>query len=173
MSVEFKAIQDFDSNKMRQYLNGEVTVMHCHHYSALFSQLADDAEMFNGAKLLAEAAEESMNPVLIKYYADNGIESEEDKVQIAEQYFAFIGLGKVKINVSGDGGSAEMDHSHVDEGWVKKWKKRDKPVNYIGQGYLAAAFSAITGNACGTFQVEETQSIVAGAESSKFTISKK
>ena len=29
----------------------------------------------------------------------------------------------------------------VDQGWIKKWGQRDKPVNYIGQGFIAAALN--------------------------------
>lgn len=173
MSVEFKANQVFDGEKMRHYLNDELSVMHCHHYSTLFSQLADDAEMFNGPTLLAEAAEESMYPVLVKYFNENNIDSIEDRARIAEQYYAFVGLGQIKITPREQGGSARMQHSHVDEGWIKKWGNRNEAVNFMGQGYLAAAFSAINGDDKGTYQVQETQSIVSGANTSEFTITKK
>ncbi len=173
MAIEFKVKQEFDPERMRHYINGELSVMHCHHYATLFSQLADDAKLLKGAKLLADSVEESTLPVLEKYYKENNITSLEDKASIAEQYFGFIGLGKVEIKADDDGGTAEMNHAHVDEGWVKKWGKRDAPVNFIGQGFLAGAFSAITGNKAGDFKVEETQSIVSGASSSKFNITKK
>lgn len=173
MSLEFKADQKFDPDKARQIINGEVSVYHCHHYSTLFSQLADDAKLLQGPKLLAEAAEESMYPVLVKYFADNGIKTQEDKKAIAEDYYAFLGMGKVAITeISDNGGKAVMEHSHVDEGWLKKWDKRDKPVNFIGQGFLAAAFAAITDSKTGTFKVTETESIVCGSSNSKFEIRK-
>jgi len=173
MSVEFKATQIFDDERMRHYLNGELSVMHCHHYSTLFSQLADDAEMFNGPTLLAEAAEESFYPILNKYFEENDIDSLEDRTSIAEQYYGFVGLGQVKITPRDQGGSAQMQHSHVDEGWKKKWGTRNDAVNFIGQGYLAAALSAINSDGCGTYKVQETQSIVSGADTSEFTITRK
>jgi hypothetical protein len=173
MGKEFTVKQEFDSNKMRHYLNGELTVMHCHHYATLFTQLADDAKLLKGPALLAEAAEESMHPVLVKYFKDNNIDSVYDRAGICEQYYCFIGLGEVKLDITGDTGSAEMAHSHVDEGWLKKWDKRKDPINFMGKGFLAAAFSAINNAPTGTYTVEETQSIVCGADSSKFTIKKK
>ncbi len=173
MSVEFKAVNKFDSEKNRQYINDELIVFHCHHYSTLFCQLADDAKLLNGPTLLSEAAEESMFPALKKYYAINEIESVEDRARIAEEYFAYIGMGQLNISYSENSGTAEMLHSHVDEGWIKKWSNRETPVNFIGQGFLAAAFSAISGNETGTFKVNETQSIVSGASTSKFSISRK
>jgi predicted hydrocarbon binding protein len=147
--------------------------MHCHHYSTLFSQLADDAQMFQGPKLLSDASEESFYPVLVKYFQENNVSSIEERAAIAEQYFSFIGLGQIQINVTDQDCSAQMKHSHVDEGWIKKWGKRDEPVNFIGQGYLAAAFSAINGQECGSYKVQETQSIVSGQTTSQFTITRK
>lgn len=51
--------------------------------------------------------------------------------------------------------------------------KRDQPVNFVGQGFLNAAASAITGKPAGSFETTETASIVAGAPSSQFTIAEK
>lgn len=173
MSTQFKATQRFDSEKARQYVNGEVTVFHCHHYATLFSQLADDAKLLKGSTLLVEAAEESFYPVLAGYFKEHGVDTTEDRISITEQYFGFVGLGKVKISMENGKGSAEMPYAHVDEGWIKKWSKRDKPVNFIGQGFLAAAFSAITGSQQGVFSVTETQSKVSGAPASLFEIVKR
>jgi hypothetical protein len=168
---EIKIKAKFDPEKCRQYLNDELTVFHCHHYSALFTQLADDAEIFKGAKLLRDAASESMLPVLTSYCANNNINSVEDKIDVAQQYYAYVGLGSVSINVAAK--TAEMKHSHVDQGWIKKWGKRDKPVNFIGQGFLAAAFALAEGGDPSAYDVQETQSIVSGANTSRFIIVKK
>lgn len=161
----------YDDKRSRQYVNGEVTVFHCHHYAALFTQLADDAGMFDGARHLRDAAAESMLPVLKKQCEIDGATSAEDKTAVAEQYFSYIGLGKLSINIPD--AKAEMAFSHVDDGWIRKWGNRDKPVNFIGQGYIAAAFALVNGDDPSTYVVEETQSIVSGATSSKFTVSKK
>lgn len=173
MTAALNIQHHFDAERNRQYLNGELTVFHCHHYASLFSQLADDAKMFEGARLLSEAAEEAFLPVLSKYFNEQDLMNKVDRTRAAEQYFAYVGLGQLSLNVDEQGGTAEMPYSHVDEGWLKKWESRPEPVNFIGQGYVAAALSAITGNPAGSFVVEETQSIVAGADSSKFKISKK
>ena len=173
MAVEFKLVQEFDPQKKRHYLNGELSVFHCHHYATLFTQLADDAEDLDGSRLLREAFEESTYPVLIKYYKENGITDTEEKKAVAEEYFKVIGFGDIKFTFEGDGGNVEMVHSHVDEGWIKKFGKRETPVNFMGQGFINAVFSAVTGNPPGSFATEETQSIVCGTGTSKFTVTKK
>lgn len=168
---ELKMQAKFDPDKCRQYLNNELTVFHCHHYTALFSQLADDAALLKGAKLLAEAAAESMLVPLKKYCNENGLTTSADKTAIAEQYFAYVGLGCIKIDVAAN--TAIMTSAHVDDGWIKKWGKRAKPVNFIGQGFVAAAFALANDDAPDAYQVDEIESIVSGADASKFTITKK
>ena len=173
MQQEFSAQQTFDAEKARQLINGTGTVFHCHHYSTLFTQLADDAKEFKGAQLLAEAAEDFAYRELTAYFEAKNVKGDAERVATAESYFGFIGLGVVKVSFDGKGGSAEMKHSHVDEGWIKKWGKRDRSVNFIGRGFLAGACAAVSNSKPGSFSVEETQSIVSGSPSSKFVISAK
>jgi len=169
-TVTFKAEQSFDSNRMRHYLNGQVTVMHCHHYATLFSQLALDAAHFGGTDLLTEASAETFWGTLRDYYKKNRVEDITDRIAIAEQYCSFVGLGDIKFEFSNNSGQAIMTHSHVDEGWLKKWGKHDKPVNYMGKGYIQAAWAAIYGQDPVKVKVEEVQSLVCGDSQSKFAI---
>ena len=169
--IDFKVESRFDPVSCRQYLNDELTVFHCHHYTTLFSQLADDADLIKGAKHLKDAAAEAMLSPMKKYCDENNITSIEDKASIAEQYFSYVGLGKISINVEAN--SATMTNSHVDEGWVKKMGKGDKPVNFIGQGFIEAAFALVNGDTPDAYEVAETQSIVSGADTSEFGITKK
>lgn len=158
----------FDAQRCRRYLNEELTVFHCHHYTTLFTQLADDAEQFHGPKHLRDAAADSVLGVLRRYCAKNGVTSKADKVDIAQQYFSVMGLGKLTIDIAAQ--TAEMAFSHVDSGWLKKWGTRDKPVNYIGQGYIAAVFALVHDDEPGHYEVLETRSIVSGAKTSQFTV---
>lgn len=172
-TIEYKAEERFDSVRLRHYLNDEYTVFHCHHYLDLFLQLADDAALFNGDKIMANVAEETFYDIFQNYFSKHNVISKYDKTVLVEQYFAFIGLGTLKINLNEDGnGEAEMMHSHVDEGWVKKWTTKETPINFLGWGFLAAAFSVINDVAIFSYKVSETQSIVCGSDSSKFTIEK-
>jgi hypothetical protein len=152
-------------------MNGQVSVLHCHHYATLYSQLADDCGMLDGKKLLAECTEDTFYHTLTSYYAEHGIGNIEDRIAIAEQYYAASGLGKMKVVCAGpESGVVELAHSHIDEGWIKKWGKRDKPVNFITCGYIAAVFSAVFGQEKRSFAVTETASIITGAERSQFNV---
>lgn len=171
MSIECQFIQEFDDRKMLQYVNKETSVMHCHHYATLFTKLAFDLEKIGGPRLLREAAEESMYVVLQKYYVSNDITDRADKIMVAEQLCGLSGLGRLELSVYGhDGGTAKMTHSHVDEGWIKKWQPHNKPVNFIGQGYIIAAFAIINDEPIGTYDISETRSIVKGDPYSEFQI---
>ncbi|MCB9654813.1 MAG: hypothetical protein H6729_11855 [Deltaproteobacteria bacterium] len=171
MTLEFKATQRFEPGSARQYINDSSSVFHCHHYATLMTQLADDASSFRGPELLTQAAEEFAFRELSNYFAKNQINEARDRIAVAESYCGFVGLGSLRLELHGAGGAAEMAHSHVDEGWIKKWGKRDKPVNFIGQGFIAGACEAITNAKLGSFDVQEDRSIVSGQPSSKFTIS--
>jgi hypothetical protein len=168
--VSFAADQQFDQKRMRHYLNGKVSVMHCHHYATLFTQLALDADDFGGTDIMVEASCESFWPVLRDYYKKNKIEEVSDRIAIAEQYCSFVGLGQVSFEFSDGSGTATMKHSHVEEGWLKKWGQRNEPVNFMGIGYVKAAWAAIFGKDPSSVSVEETQSIVCGASATRFNI---
>ena len=161
----------FDSKACRHYLNGKLNVLHCHHYATLYTQLADDCTMLDAKKLLAECAEDAFYAALSSYYDTHGLTSIEDRVAIAEEYYAVTGLGKMGVKFLGvEGGAVELVHSHVDEGWIKKWGERAEPVNFITNGYIAALFAAVLDKQPRSFDVKETGSIVSGADKSEFVV---
>lgn len=163
--------QKFNTQSCRHSMNGFDFVLHCHHFTTLYSRLADDCGMLDGKTLLAEVAEDVFGDVLSSYFRDNQIQSVEDRIAIAEQYYAVTGMGLMKVLCAGtESGEVELKFSHVDSGWIKKWGKRDVPVNFITCGYIAGMFSAVYGKPSRSFSVLETQCIVSGADSSKFEI---
>jgi hypothetical protein len=168
--MEFEVHQEFDAKTKRQVINGSPAVYHCHHYSTLFTQLALDAKALGGEKLLADAAAEFAFAELTAYFGDQGITSTADRVSAVEAHFGFVGLGALRLKFDGTSGTAEMPHSHIDEGWLKKWRKHDRPVNLIGQGYLRGACAAVSDKHIEAFEVKETQSIVMGEALSAFSI---
>jgi hypothetical protein len=161
----------FDKKTKRHYLNGHLSVFHCHHYSSLYSQLALDAQE---TELLAESSEEAFYEILAGYFDKHNLTSIEERIDIAYQYYAAVGLGKMQVKYLGENsGEVELLASHVDSGWIKKWGEYDKPVNYIGAGYITAMFSAVLGEPKNTFKANEVQSIVMGAETSLFNVTRR
>jgi hypothetical protein len=128
--------------------------------------LAIDAEE---TELLTNVAEESFYKLIFDCLKLNNIETMNDKAELALELFSELGLGQIEMEYMGkDSGEFLMPYSHVDSGWLKKWGKYDRPVNYIGAGYISAMFSAVRGEKSGTFKTMEFESIAMGAKRSLF-----
>ena len=56
----------------------------------------------------------------------------------------------------------------VDEGWLKKWGSRDRPVNFITAGFVAAVSALVNKKPARSFSVKETAGLVCGDEVSAF-----
>ena len=91
----------FDPIRCQHTVNGHVHVLHCHHYLSLYSQLAEDCGMLDARKLLTEVAEDTFYGVLAGYYREHNLEGVADRIAIAEQYYAFTGLGQMKVLAAG------------------------------------------------------------------------
>jgi hypothetical protein len=163
----------FDPGSCRHYIGDLVSVLHCHHYATLFTQLAIDAkDLVDGTKILREVTEDVVHGVLTKYYAQSSINDSQERLDIGRQLYAFYGLGKMAfVAPAASGGTVEMSTTHVDEGWIKKWGKAKMPVNYIGTGFIAGLFAAAFDKPVRTYKVVEKQSRVMGADKSVFAIS--
>lgn len=161
----------FDTKSCRQLISGNTVVLHCHHYAALYTQLAMDCGMLDAKTLLAECSEDAWWEFLGGYYRTEGIAGIAARITIAEQTYAAVGLGKLRVTCAGpESGEVVLDHSHVDQGWIKKWGKHDQPVNFIGAGFVAALFAAVFDRPVRTFKATEIQCIVSGAPCSRFNV---
>ena len=169
--TELEFEHSFDPMRKRHFINGVCVVLHCHHYATLYTQLADDAKDFEGERLLRETAEDTFYAILRDYFKNKNINSVKDRISLAEEYYSAVGLGKLIVEGLGEfAGSVKLRHSHVDEGWIKKWGKHSKPINFITQGFIAAAFSAVNDKSTRAYKVQEVQSIVCGAKESLFKV---
>jgi hypothetical protein len=159
----------FDKKTKRHFLNGIQSVFHCHHYTCLYTQLAIDADE---TELLKDCARESFGKSLQDYFNANlDLDTIQKKVEIAAKYYALIGLGTMVVNFLGyDSGEVELLSSHTDSGWIKKWGKTNKPVNYITAGFIEAMFDIILNQTLKTFLAIEQKSIVSGAKTSLFKV---
>jgi hypothetical protein len=169
----FVARPTYDLLRSRHSINGVDMVLHSQQYLSLCTQLADDAVLFAGKEILRSAAESTFHRVLRDTLSEQNAPS-EGRVRMIEEYWAFCGMGRLRVtSVRAEGGQAEMSRSHVDEGWAEMFGQRPRPVNFITQGYLAAAFAVLHDRPTGSYQVEETQSIVSGAKKSIFRVTRK
>lgn len=174
MANTLNLVHRFDPGTKRHYLNDCNSVLHCHHYSTLYTQLALHAEEWGGTRHLVAAGEKVFGDFLRDYYRKYGVDSVPDKTSIAQQYWKSVGMGIVNISTPDETtGKATMDYSHLDEGWLKKWGGFDRPVNFFTQGFLAGAFAAIYNKPFNSYEVRETKSLVKGDDFSEFMITLK
>ena len=73
----------------------------------------------------------------------------------------FTGVGRYAA-------TAVMEYSHIDEGWLKKWGGRDKPVNFFTCGFVAAVAALANNKPPRSFSTKENKSLVCGDEVSEF-----
>jgi hypothetical protein len=171
MSRECPFEQSFDPIRKLQYINSDPSVMHCHHYSAIFTKLALELKDSGGTKYLTEAMEEASYIALRKVFITEALESTAERRSFVEQYYRLTGLGDLSIrDCSAAGGSITLRRSHMDEGWVKKYGKSSTPVNFVTVGFLAGAFAAIFNKHLRHFQVEETASMATGKTTGEFLV---
>jgi hypothetical protein len=159
MQVEFT----FDDNTFRHYMNGHLAVMHCHHYMALTTKVAIEYKDLGADRILYETAEDSMRPLLDEYFKSHAVPAGTERLQIAGEYFAIMGLGRIEFVGAGAGGDVTLHHSHVDEGWVKKFGITNTPINHVTRGFAAAAFAAAFEKPPRSYTVTESSSIAMGA----------
>ncbi len=171
---EIKLHHRFDPTTNRHYMNDRQMVLHCHHYAVMYTQLAIDAQELGGVDAMVNVAAKVFGDFLSDYYTTNGVESKEERISLAESYWKALGMGLMKINANGaDSATAEMEYSHLDEGWLKKWGSAPQPVNLFSQGFLKGTLGAVYGVSPDTYTVEETQSLVKGDAVSAFTATAK
>jgi hypothetical protein len=123
-----------------------------------------------GPQILKDTVEETMRAIFDDYIHNNNLTSPQDKCNVGREYFSVLGLGKMIVSGNENGGEVRLTHSHLDEGWVKKWDKHDKPVNHFTCGYIAAMFGAAFSKPLKTYTVTEVSSIAVGDAESKFIV---
>ncbi len=169
LNLDFK----FDDNTYRHYMNGFLTVLHCHHYLCLTTQTAIQFEDIGGIDILINTVIDTISPVFKKYIDDNQVATLKEKIAVGSDFYAVMGLGKMKVKLTKKGGQVELLRSHIDKGWITKWGTENACINFFTVGYINAMFSIATGLAPQAFKVEEISSIVSGQDTSSFIIEKK
>jgi hypothetical protein len=168
MTLDIK--HTFDENTFRHSFGGHTYVLHCHHYMSLTTKLAEDFADIGGPKVLREAAEDTIRPVLDSYFKERGVSDAAKRLALGTEFFSFMGLGLMEVTGTAAGGEVKLPHSHVEEGWIKKWGKHDKPINHFTCGFVAAVFAAAFDKPARSFEVSERSSIVTGAPASVLAV---
>ncbi len=171
MAPEINLEHTWDPGLKRHYTNGKQTVWHCHHYATLYTKLALETKDEGGVDLFVQTGAEVWGDFLKDYFQKEGVSAVEDRIELARQYWKTIGMGLLSIESSApESGTASMEYSHIDEGWIKKWQGSNQPVNLYTQGFLSGAFSTIYDKPIGAYAVTETASLAKGDDACRFEI---
>jgi len=162
---------DFDNDTFRHRMNGTESVLHCHHYLCLTTRTAIKYKHIGGVDILKASAEDAMYPLLKDYVEEKGISDPKARLKVGAEYYALMGLGRMEAAFTQGGGMATLQRSHIDQGWISKWGRTDKHVNYFTCGYVAGMFAVATGRPRGSYDVREKESIVSGSSVSRFHVS--
>jgi len=163
----------FDKNTYRHAYNGHIMVMHCHHYMSLLTRLAMEYADVNGPDILAEAAEDSIRPLLEESARRQSITTPEAILTLGRELYQQLGMGLMAINGTGETGEVTLVRSHVDQGWMKKWGKATTTINHFTRGFIAAIYGAAFGKSGRAYAVQETASIARGDATTTFVVKPK
>ena len=74
-----------------------------------------------------------------------------------------VGFGKIEILCIGkDNGELKLTRSLFDEGWLMKWGKSEKSVNYIGFGFISAMFNCLFNAPRNSYKIKELARLCSG-----------
>jgi predicted hydrocarbon binding protein len=168
--MELKVDFSFDDRTYRHYMNGFLSVLHCHHYLCLTTKMAIEYNGIGGLKILQESIEDAVRPMFEKYFEENGVQPADSRLEVGSKYYGVMGLGQMSVSGSAQGGEVTLSKSHIDQGWLKKWGSADKPVNYFTCGYISAMFGAAFEKPARSYQVVETESMAGGQKQCRFVV---
>jgi len=166
LRLEFK----FDQNSYRHYLNGFLVVMHCHHYMTLLTKVAEEFDELGGTRILKESAEDAVRPMFDDYCEKHNIVNPSDRLNVGKEYYSVMGMGVMEVKGKYNGGEVTLARSHVDQGWIQKYGKREKVLNYWTSGYISAIFGSAFNKPPRSYESIELEGIVQGKETSKFLV---
>ena len=87
----------FDNDTYRHYMNGFLSVLHCHHYLCLTTQTAIQFKDMGGIEILVSTVEDTIYPLLRDYIERNQIDQPDEKLAVGSAYYAVMGLGKMDL----------------------------------------------------------------------------
>jgi hypothetical protein len=118
-------------------------IYHCHHYNLFHDQTIDDAlGEDEGARVRTNAAHNSFRDLLSAVFEKSGASTPVERINLASDLFAWMGQGKMSLEVGAAGGRARSASLHYGYAWREKYGsrvKRVEPADAVAAGFAAAA----------------------------------
>ena len=107
------------------FLAGIPYVYHCHHYNLFHDQTIDDAlGEAEGARVRTTAAHNAFRELLSAVFAAAGATTPAERISLATEVFAWMGQGRISLDVSSTGGRARSPSLHYGFAWREKYGAR-------------------------------------------------
>ena len=143
------------------FLAGIPYVYHCHHYNLFHDQTIDDAlGETEGARVRTTAAHNAFRELLGAVFAAAGATTPAERISLAAEVFAWMGHGRISLDVSSTGGRARSPSLHYGFAWREKdgaRVKRDEPTDAVAAGFAAATAELAFDLAADAFTATETR----------------
>jgi hypothetical protein len=118
-------------------------VYHCHHYNLFHDQTIDDAlGEVEGARVRTVAAHNAFRELLSAVFEKAGAHTPAERISLATELFAWMGQGRLSLDVTQTGGKARSASLHYGYAWREKYGgrvKRSEPSDAVAAGFASAA----------------------------------
>ena len=157
---------EYVPDRHRRIIAGEEVIVHCHHYNSRIQRTVEGAADIDGKGIVRNAAEQVFARQIVA--GTEAADDEATKWVVAEELFAELGYGRLDFSKASEG-VVTQTAGHFVEGWGVAFSDESRPVCSLAEGYIQAAFIAITGE---EVEARETECMHCGAESCQFTVTK-
>lgn len=117
-------------------------VFHCHHYNLFHDQTVDDAlGEEEGTRVRTTAAHNAFRELLGAVFEKANAHTPAERISLAQEVFAWMGQGKLSLDVTATGGRARSASLHYGYAWREKYGARVKrvdPVDAVAAGFASA-----------------------------------
>lgn len=156
------------------FLAGIPYVYHCHHYNLFHDQTIDDAlGETEGARVRTTAAHHAFRELLGALFAATGATTPAERISLATEVFAWMGQGRISLDVSSTGGRARSPSLHYGFAWREKYGarvKRDEPTDAVAAGFAAATAELAFDLPADAFTAAETRCLATREPECEFAL---
>ncbi len=158
-----------------RYLGDTPAVFHCHHFNLFLDQTIEDAlGAHDATRLRMMASRDASYQLLSDIGNQQGLETPEERMDMARGLFAAMGHGTLSFQTSAFGGIAQGNPLHYGYSWCEKYGQklqRMHPTDPVAAGFAAAATAYAFKLPVNTVTATETQCVSLKSDQCQFVIS--
>jgi hypothetical protein len=140
------------------YVGDQLVLLHCHHHALFLEQTIFDALGGESLGVRRQAAFEAAHALLGPVLADQHAASPKEKLELAGELFAALGHGRLRFNLSAEGGMVQAESLHHATSFLAKYGGRvpnRSVVDAFAAGYCSAAASLSFPSDWGLLEADE------------------